>query len=84
MLKWNLGVIGAGNMATSIIEGILKKEVISPENIYVYDIDSNKLSTITNKTGVIPVESNIDLVRNCKVLIIAVKPHVWQFTKRNI
>ncbi|NLN41869.1 MAG: pyrroline-5-carboxylate reductase [Clostridiales bacterium] len=83
-MQWNLGVIGAGNMATSIIEGILKKEVFAPKNIYVYDIDSNKLSSIASKTGVVPADSNIDLVTNCKVFIIAVKPHAYDSLLKEI
>ena len=77
MLQCNLGVIGAGNMANAIIEGILKKEVLSASDIHVYDIDSSKLSAIANKTGIIPAKNNIDLVKNCKVFIIAVKPHIY-------
>lgn len=84
MFQGNLGVIGAGNMATSIIEGILKKGVIAPNNIYVYDIDSTKLSSIASKTGVVPAASNIDLIKNCKVFIIAVKPHVYDSLLKQI
>ena len=64
-------------MANAIIEGILKKEVLSASDIHVYDIDSSKLSAIANKTGIIPAKNNIDLVKNCKVFIIAVKPHIY-------
>ncbi|NLI60841.1 MAG: pyrroline-5-carboxylate reductase [Clostridiales bacterium] len=78
MSQLNLGVIGAGNMASAIIKGVIRKGKIEPENIYVYDIDANRQSQLVNQTSVTPARSNSDLIKRCKIIIIAVKPNVYK------
>ena len=34
-----IGFIGAGNMATAIINGILRQKAEQPDNIFVFDLD---------------------------------------------
>ncbi len=38
----SIGFIGAGNMASAIIETFSKDGYIKPENIYIYDTDIEK------------------------------------------
>ena len=38
----SIGFIGAGNMASAIIETLRKTGYIKPENIYIYDTDIEK------------------------------------------
>lgn len=72
----NIGFIGAGNMANSLIRGMLAHGH-SPENIYASDLDQEKLEFLRSdchiKTG-----SNIELAQICEVLVLAVKPQVMQ------
>lgn len=75
MLKSNIGVIGAGNMASSIIRGILKNELLNPKDIYVYDIDNRKKLELTNDTSTIALDDNHSIMKNSRIIILAVKPN---------
>lgn len=77
MSKWKLGVIGAGNMASSIIKGVRRNGLIDPKQIYVYDIDADRKSWLASQTSVVSVDSNHDLVNDCSIIIIAVKPNAF-------
>ena len=75
MYDYKLGIVGAGNMASAILNGILRTGVISPEKIVVSDIDDKKLEIIKNQ-GVNTVKDNKVLFKNAEFIILAVKPQV--------
>lgn len=72
-----LGIIGAGNMATAIISGIIKSGLIAKDNIMVSDIDSEKLAEAERKFGVITTKHNKQLVERSNITIVAVKPNIY-------
>lgn len=70
----NIGFIGAGNMATALIEGLLGTG--SPaENLWASDTSSGRLQSLSTK-GIKVTDDNAELVRHCETLILAVKPQV--------
>ncbi len=71
-----VGFIGAGNMATAIIEGLLGSEKIKAQNIYASDTDIIKLDQLAKK-GVNALADNKYVVDNSDIIIIAVKPNVY-------
>ena len=71
--KYKLGIIGAGNMATAILNGILNNKILDPSEIIISDIDENKLNEIAKK-GVSTSTNNIALSFECEYLLFAVKP----------
>ncbi len=73
MSEKKIGFIGAGNMATAIINGILVKQAEKPENIYVFDLDSEKLALMREK-GVGTVSSCAELTQKSDIIVFAVKP----------
>ena len=75
MYDYKLGIVGAGNMASAILNGILRTGVVSPEKIVVSDIDDKKLEIIKNQ-GVNTVKDNKVLFKNAEFIILAVKPQV--------
>ena len=75
MYDYKLGIVGAGNMANAILNGILRTGVVSPEKIVVSDIDDKKLEIIKNQ-GVNTVKDNKVLFKNAEFIILAVKPQV--------
>lgn len=82
MYDFKLGIVGAGNMASAILNGILRTKVISPEKIVVSDIDDNKLEIIKNQ-GVNTVKDNKVLFKNAEFIILAVKPQVAKSIFKN-
>jgi pyrroline-5-carboxylate reductase len=68
------GIIGAGNMGLSLVKGILKKGIMSPEEILISDLDERKLEE-AEKLGVGTTRDNLALARDSDVILIAVKPN---------
>ncbi len=72
-----LGVIGCGNMGSSIIHGVLDAGFIKQNQLTVYDADLKKLEKLSRELpGVSFCDNAIDLVRESDVVILAVKPNV--------
>ena len=68
-----IGFIGAGNMATAIINGMLSNNVVEAEDIYVFDLDENKLLTMKEK-GINACSTAVQVVENSHFVVLAVKP----------
>ena len=71
-----IGFIGAGNMAGSIIRGLIGAGK-NPESIFVSDIDDQKLQSITAETSVNSTATK-KMPSLVDVLILAVKPQVMK------
>ena len=71
-----VGFIGAGNMAGSIIRGLIDAGK-KPESIFVTDIDDKKLQSITAETRVNSAATQ-KISSLADVLILAVKPQVMK------
>lgn len=67
-----IAFIGAGNMATSLIMGLLNKGAM-PSNIAACDIDQAKLSQLHDDCG-ISTGSIEEIVKEADVVVLAVKP----------
>ena len=76
-MQIKLGFIGCGNMATAIINGAVSSEFIAGENIFVYDIDSEKTGFLHDKHGVNVCDSAESVTENTDVTVLAVKPQVF-------
>lgn len=68
-----IGFIGAGNMATAIIDGILRSDPSSAESITVFDIMPEKLDLMSAK-GVNVTASTREVILNSEITVLAVKP----------
>ncbi|KAA0257316.1 pyrroline-5-carboxylate reductase [Deferribacter autotrophicus] len=72
-----IGFIGAGNMATALIKGILKSGLVPPEDIYASDINIEKLDALRNEYGINTIfKDNVKLVSNVDIVVLAVKPQI--------
>lgn len=67
------GFIGAGNMAAAIINGMLGSKQVPAENIYVFDLDQDKMRAMREQ-GVQTVSDAAAVVTNCDLIVLAVKP----------
>jgi len=68
-----VGFIGAGNMASALIYGLVKKG-FSPDRLYIADLDSEKTASLKKELGVQISEGADQLVQAVDAVVIAVKP----------
>jgi pyrroline-5-carboxylate reductase len=74
-----IGFIGSGNMASVLIKGILKADLVNDNNIYASDIDLEKLDSLKSEYGINTVfKDNNKIVNECDVVIFAVKPQIME------
>jgi len=71
-----IGFIGAGNMATALIEGLLATGV-SAASLYAADPGTEKLQAL-QALGVNACADNPQLVQACDVVVLAVKPQIMK------
>lgn len=73
-----IGFIGAGNMASAIIGGMVQSKFIAPQNIYISDHHEDKMESLKSKYNINVCRDNIELVEKCDVIVLAVKPHSYK------
>ena len=71
-----LGFIGGGNMGGALIKGVLKAGLLPPSSICVSDISEERLEFLAREFNIHTTRSNVDLVKNSDVIILAIKPQV--------
>ncbi len=75
MTEPRIGFIGAGNMATSLIGGLLASGQ-SPDLLLAADRDEGQRQALQRNHGIEALDSNLALAERVQVLILAVKPQV--------
>ncbi|MDD5034199.1 MAG: pyrroline-5-carboxylate reductase [Methylococcaceae bacterium] len=83
MKQQKLGFIGAGNMASSLIAGLLA-DGYNPEKIWVSDPELEKLDSLASRFGIHTSTNNHAIVENSQILVLAVKPQVMQEVSKDI
>ncbi|MGR9052464.1 MAG: pyrroline-5-carboxylate reductase [Gammaproteobacteria bacterium] len=73
----NIGFIGGGNMASSLISGLIASGH-SAKQIRVSDINPDTLQHLAANTGVIVTDDNDAVIAESDVVVLAVKPQVMR------
>lgn len=73
----NIAFIGAGNMASAIMGGLIENG-FSAKNIYASDPSQEKLDELTGKFGINGDTNNQAVIEQADVVIVAVKPQVME------
>lgn len=71
-----IGFIGMGNMAGAIAGGIVKSGFIDGNQVYAFDIDETKLENVNKQYGINSCQSEVELVNQVDLVIMAVKPNI--------
>ncbi len=71
----NIGIIGAGNMASALAGGLLSSELIRADELSISD-KKPALLTKWQTLGVFTTENNSEILRHSDVVIFAVKPNI--------
>ncbi len=72
-----IAFIGSGNMATSLIGGLVA-DGYNPKLIIASDPDSEKLADLSARFGIQSAEDNSAAVKQADVIVLAVKPQVLE------
>ena len=72
-----IGFIGCGNMGSAL--ALAAAKAVGSENVFVSDLDSNKVNTFASKNNM-NVVSTEEIAENCNFVFLAVKPQVLRKT----
>lgn len=73
-----IAFIGGGNMATSIIGGLIKQGEANPELVHVSDPNAEQVAQLSEQFGIQGHNDNQQAIANADVVIMAVKPQVMK------
>ncbi len=73
MISKVIGVIGTGNMGGAIIDGLMSKGIISPDNLLLTNRDIDKANRYYDKYKT-PVMGAEEVIERSDIILIAVKP----------
>jgi pyrroline-5-carboxylate reductase len=74
MENHKIGFIGAGNMATALIKGLIQSGVHERDLVQASDKDEKALENISRQFGIRCYSSNLELVGESRTVILSVKP----------
>lgn len=74
MLK--LGFIGAGNMGSAILRGLIAADYLTADDMAICDLNTRRLEELSDAyPGLTCTESDVELAEMCDMIVLAVKPH---------
>ncbi|MBY0123548.1 pyrroline-5-carboxylate reductase [Bacillus sp. S/N-304-OC-R1] len=73
-----VGFVGTGNMASAIIKGMIQTEHTRAEDIYVFDVDTEKMNGFVCETKTNACESGQEVVKRADIVMLAVKPNQFE------
>jgi pyrroline-5-carboxylate reductase len=74
MLQERIGMIGAGQMATALVQGFIRAGLSAADRVFAADVDEGARQRFTAATGVSATTDNAEVVRRSDLLFLAVKP----------
>ena len=77
-ISMKIGFIGLGNMATAMIGGIIQKGIVSPNGILGSSGTKESLQKAVDRFGICGMETNCEVAEQSDVLILAVKPQMYE------
>ena len=72
-----LGFIGTGNMASAIMGGVIKNQIVAPEEIIGADLFAPGRERAKEQFGINVTASNKEVVEKAEVIILSVKPQFY-------
>lgn len=73
-----LGFIGTGNMASAIMGGIIKNQLISADEIIGADVYASSREKAKEQFGIHVTADNHEVVENADVIVLSVKPQFYE------
>lgn len=76
-IERTIGFVGAGNMASAIIRGLIGKGTVSASRIVAADPDEERLRALATDLGVRVTADNNKAIRDAEVVVLATKPQTF-------
>ncbi len=73
-----IGFIGAGNMATAMILGIIASKKADASDIIVSNITAEPLEILSEKYNVVTTLDNKEVAQTADIIFVAVKPYLYK------
>ena len=73
-----LGFIGTGNMASAIMGGVIKKGIVTPEDIIGADLYAPGRERVKEQFKIEVTADNKEAVRKADVIFLSVKPQFYE------
>ena len=73
-----IGFIGTGNMATAIIQGIVAKDFLKGEEVYLFDVVTEKVQQLGAQVSANVCASAAQVIEQADAIVLSVKPNVIQ------
>jgi pyrroline-5-carboxylate reductase len=74
-MSYELGIIGAGQMAEAIVRGLLRAGLFKPEQLIAADVAEPRRKLFTDELKIKAVETNAEVARQANALLLSVKPY---------
>ncbi|GAA0114627.1 pyrroline-5-carboxylate reductase [Clostridium senegalense] len=79
-----IGFIGSGNMGKAMIGGIIKSNLVKPNQVIVSDLNESKLDEIDREFGVSTTTNSNEVAKKADILFLAIKPNVYDIVMKEI
>ena len=73
-----LGFIGTGNMASAMIGGILKNQILSAEEVIGSNRGAQKRESVKEQFGIYVTENNKEGAEKADIIVLSVKPQFYE------
>lgn len=73
-MSYELGIIGAGNMAEAIVRGVIGAGLYQPSQLLAADRSPQRQDLFRNELGIRTTDDNADVAERCRILLLCVKP----------
>ena len=71
-----VGFIGGGQMATALLSGAIRSQVLSPSSVTVVERSQERCQELEKLFAPLQASTDFDAASDCNVVILALKPHV--------
>lgn len=71
-----IGFIGAGNMAETLMSGLIRTNRSKPSDIICSDVRQDRLESLKSTYGVKITTNNPEVIRSAEIIIYAIKPQI--------
>ncbi len=75
-MQYTLGVIGAGNMGSALVRGIVRAGALAPEQVLVFDTAPQSAQTLVEEVGVVRAASAAAVASDSAYVLLALKPGI--------